>query len=550
MRDNDIDINFSETSFVNTSKFLIYFEFWVFTLFFTLFFTQVFVTILFFFKKSFFSFNFFFKVNLYLILSQLLLLLLILVFNDSYTINFNFQSKNIFFKTELINLSLNTLILKFLITVYLISYAVILFQLFYITNEFWKERFVVTLNFFIISMLFAILSSNIFLFFFSWECLGITSFCLITFFKSKISCFKSGQKANIFNKISDIFVLLSLVYFFNLNQTSIEYKFYFSYSNTEYIVVLLILASLIKSAQFFFYIWLPDSMDAPTPASALIHSATLVSIGFLLLLKYKNLIELFYLPNYILLIFSSVTLLFSSFIANQQTDIKKLLAYSTISNCAFIYLLIGLKLYELASLYFMLHGVFKSLSFIIAGNFIIFNKHNQDIRTWVFDKTSFYLGIIIFVFVLFSLSAFPFSLLFFFKNKIIHGFFYSSFIFNLITITLLIYTVNTYFYTHKIITFFFLKINFLKNKKQFTFNNNNFFLINTYVFYIVILSLLLFFFFKTNFFFLNWHTFFFFNFYLFFLFLNLILVDFKFSKLNWFFLFFFKILFFCLLILL
>lgn len=121
-------------------------------------------------------------------------------------------------------------------------------------------------------------------------------------------------------------------------------------------------------------------MDAPVPASALIHSATLVAAGIYLVLRFINNIELNNVSMLLLLISSTITMLFSSLIAANQTDIKKLLAYSTISNCAFIYFLIFINNYALALNYFMLHGFLKSLSFMIAGILIRNQHHSQDMR--------------------------------------------------------------------------------------------------------------------------------------------------------------------------
>lgn len=121
-------------------------------------------------------------------------------------------------------------------------------------------------------------------------------------------------------------------------------------------------------------------MEAPIPASALIHSATLVSAGIYLNLRFIKLIETSNITLNVILIFSSISMLTASLIALTQTDIKKLLAYSTISNCGFVYFLIYLKFYNYAVLYFTLHGIVKSFSFLLAGNLIHTNNHLQDFR--------------------------------------------------------------------------------------------------------------------------------------------------------------------------
>jgi len=121
-------------------------------------------------------------------------------------------------------------------------------------------------------------------------------------------------------------------------------------------------------------------MEAPVPASALIHSATLVSAGIYLSLRFIQIIECNELADWCLIVSAPITMVLASAMALNQTDIKRLLAYSTISNCAFIYFILLSKNYELTQFYFILHGVIKSLSFLIAGFLIQQQNHNQDFR--------------------------------------------------------------------------------------------------------------------------------------------------------------------------
>ena len=139
-------------------------------------------------------------------------------------------------------------------------------------------------------------------------------------------------------------------------------------------------AAFIKSAQVGFHIWLPDSMEAPVPASALIHSATLVSAGIFLILRLYPIFEcssIFYILTPIISIF---TAFFGGFAAFYQNDLKRILAYSTISHCGLLMFLTTLGSFEFTLLYLYVHGFFKAIAFLCVGNIIRFNKNYQDVR--------------------------------------------------------------------------------------------------------------------------------------------------------------------------
>lgn len=212
--------------------------------------------------------------------------------------------------------------------------------------------------------------------------MGISSFFLINHYFKRAYSFKSAYKAFCYNRFSDLtFFLFAVLFIFNTNTLSLQNipNLQSSYTSTL-MYTLLLLTAFIKSAQGIFFGWLPDSMEAPIPASALIHSATLVAAGIYLLLR----LDIFILTNpyviYALLAFGGFSAVLFSGISFLQTDIKKLLAYSTIANCGFMYLLIGMCCLKQALLFFIVHGLLKSLIFLIAGNFIIVFSHNQDFQ--------------------------------------------------------------------------------------------------------------------------------------------------------------------------
>lgn len=227
-------------------------------------------------------------------------------------------------------------------------------------------------------MILFIIQNCLFLFVLSWELLGLTSFFLINHYENTKSI-KSSLSAFLFNRISDIPVfIIVFIMIFNNNQKITNFNL--SLLNCNIVCLCIVIASFLKSAVIFFK-WLPDSMEAPLPASALIHSATLVSAGIYLNIKYH-----FFFTNQKFLLFLQIititSAVFFALVASFQTDVKKILAYSTIANCSFIYNLIFSKNIETAVIYFSIHGIFKSLVFISFGYSIIIFKHKQDIRTW------------------------------------------------------------------------------------------------------------------------------------------------------------------------
>jgi NADH-quinone oxidoreductase subunit L len=206
---------------------------------------------------------------------------------------------------------------------------------------------------------------------------------------------KAAFKAFVFNKISDCFILLGTIILINLmleanivtiNETISLYaqsniNFIKNNLNTlESVAFCFMISAFIKSAQFGFHIWLPDSMEAPVPASALIHSATLVSAGIFLILRLYPLFELTpYIKNYILF-FGSLTAFFGGVCAVFQTDVKRLLAYSTISHCGVLMFLTFFKNPDIVIIYLYTHGLFKALIFMCMGHVIRFANNYQDMR--------------------------------------------------------------------------------------------------------------------------------------------------------------------------
>ncbi len=262
-----------------------------------------------------------------------------------------------------------------------------LYTLNYFKYEAGENSFVLLLNWFIYSMLCLVFANNLFTLFLGWELIGLTSFFLINFWTRRRGTLKSSFKAFIFNKISDCFLFIFIILVWYLTSESDLTSIILTFDTTvalshPYLYHLgafsLIFCASIKSAQLIGHLWLPDSMEAPVPASALIHSATLVSAGLYLLLRFGSLLHLLNLYP-VLIGLGAITAAYGGVVAASQTDVKKLLAYSTISHCGFLYVCVGLQNDSLVIIYLFLHGIFKALTFFCVGSFIRVSG-SQDTR--------------------------------------------------------------------------------------------------------------------------------------------------------------------------
>ena len=182
----------------------------------------------------------------------------------------------------------------------------------------------------------------------------------------------------------------------------------------EFAAVCLFICTLFKSAQLIGHLWLPDSMEAPVPASALIHSATLVSAGVYLLMRFTPLITINNL-QLLALIVGSVTAAYGGVVSASQTDMKKLLAYSTISHCGFLFVTIGTEIYTTSVIYLFLHGLFKALTFFCAGSFIRV-AGSQDTRNMGGLSRVIPVDTVFLIICAFNLGGMPFSLGYLYKN--------------------------------------------------------------------------------------------------------------------------------------
>lgn len=386
-------------------------------------------------------------------------------------------SSNFFFLFDFYidNISFSFMFLTLSIAVFVYS-----FTFSYFRYEPLVDRLLILLNLFIISMVFLVTSGNLVSIFLGWELIGLTSFFLINFWVNKVSTLKAAFKAFSFNKLSDFFLLLNIFLIFNTYYTldvisltnqsvyfltkNITCNFIVNISLNDLISLLFLGCAFIKSAQIGFHIWLPDSMEAPVPASALIHSATLVSAGIFLLLRFNFFFNNSILINFIICLIGSVTAFYGGLVSMYQSDTKRILAYSTISHCGFLMVLVSFKIVEFTLLYLYIHGFFKAGIFMSVGNVNRLNKNNQDFKNMgnffkylPFDCFIIGLGLL-------NLAGLPFTLGFFIKHLLFIGININFFFYYFILINLFFAAFTGLFYCSRL--FFYVFFDFKKNKNS------------------------------------------------------------------------------------
>ena len=246
-------------------------------------------------------------------------------------------------------------------------------------------KYFVYFNFFVFSMLLLVMSANFLVMFFGWELVGLSSYLLISFWSEKKEAAKAGNKAFVLNRIGDFGFLIALMMILNTYDT-FSFKTVFAATlinqpeNLDLIVVFLMIGAFGKSAQFPLFSWLPDAMEGPTPASALIHAATMVTAGVFMLVRISPLLQFSEISSILIISIGLLTALISAFAAINQNDIKKVLAYSTISQLGFMFIAIGAGAYVAAIFHLVTHAFFKALLFLGAGAVIHEMHHEQNIQ--------------------------------------------------------------------------------------------------------------------------------------------------------------------------
>jgi len=251
-----------------------------------------------------------------------------------------------------------------------ISFFIQIFSIGYIGEDASFVRFISYLCFFIIAMLLLVGSANFLQMFFGWELVGLASFLLINFWFSRSDANISAYKAVAVNRVGDCFILLGIFIFLYLYQT-IEFDFLFSIfevdSWTSLGFFFVILGAFAKSAQFFFHGWLPDAMEGPTPVSALLHSATMVTAGVFLTLRFLDFLAAFDFVRYLVVFFGLLTALYAMSIAAVSDDTKRATAYTTLNQLGFIFFGCGSLASATVLFHLIVHGFYKSYSFLSAA---------------------------------------------------------------------------------------------------------------------------------------------------------------------------------------
>lgn len=374
---------------------------------------------------------------------------------------------------------------SFILLTTTIAFFVYIYAFSYFRHEPLVDRFLLFLLSFVISMLFLVASGNTIMLFLGWELIGLTSFFLINFWTTKVATLKSAFKAFSFNKVSDFFMFMFLVstystfYTFDilsLNQQIYKYEYSSMYlfgtpvNLIEFISMMVLGAAFIKSAQIGGHAWLPDSMEAPVPASSLIHSATLVSAGVYLILRFNFIFDCTQYSRFIIPLIGSLTAAYGGICAATQSDIKKTLAYSTISHCGFLMVLCATEMNEFTILYLYVHGFFKAGVFMCVGNVLRITRGYQDTRRMgallkylPFEYFCASIGLL-------NLAGLPFTFGFFIKHLLLisldtHIYLYWFIIFNS-----LVGAFSGLFYSYRIINYVFA--DFKKGNKTLYLNSN------------------------------------------------------------------------------
>ncbi len=357
------------------------------------------------------------------------------VFNESYTNNLDVLTW-INSGTFNVNWSIkiDALSSVMLVVVTLVSSIVHIYSIGYMSRDPHKQRFMSYLSLFTFSMLMLVTSDNFLQLFFGWEGVGLCSYFLIGFWFKKESANAAAIKAFVVNRVGDfgfalgiflIFYLFGTVNYtevFELIPQSLEKELSFlgiNFNAINLVCILLFIGAMGKSAQIFLHTWLPDAMEGPTPVSALIHAATMVTAGVFLVVRCSPIYEYSPLALNIITIVGMSTAFFAATVALAQDDIKKIIAYSTCSQLGYMFFAVGVGAYNVAMFHLFTHAFFKALLFLGSGSVIHSFKDEQNINLMggVWKKLP-YTWVLMIIGTL-ALTGFPFLSGFYSKDAII-----------------------------------------------------------------------------------------------------------------------------------
>ena len=266
-----------------------------------------------------------------------------------------------------------------------VGFLIHVYSVGYMHGESGFTRFFTYMNLFMVSMLLLVMGNNYVVLFIGWEGVGLCSYLLIGYYYDKVSAAKAASKAFVVNRIGDAGFLLAIFLIF-INFKTLDYTKVFAQVSqlspemATAIALCLLVGAVGKSAQLPLYTWLPDAMEGPTPVSALIHAATMVTAGVYMIVRNQAIFDLSPTAMTIVGVIGGLTALFAATIGLVQTDIKRVLAYSTVSQLGYMFLGCGIGAYTAAIFHLMTHAFFKALLFLTAGSVIHALSGEQDIR--------------------------------------------------------------------------------------------------------------------------------------------------------------------------
>jgi len=323
-----------------------------------------------------------------------------------------------------------------------VSFFVHLYSIYYMRGDPALPRFFCFLSLFTFFMLVLVSSGNLIQLFIGWEGVGLCSFLLISFWTERTAANKAAVKAMVVNKIGDCFFIFGSAHIvqlfgsFDLNflfsnflnagvSSSLFFNSSFLFFETSSLfpaLLFITLGVMAKSAQFGFHTWLPDAMEGPTPVSALIHAATMVTAGVVLLLRFSPLLLMSSSIQIFIIFVGILTMVFAATTALFQNDIKKVIAYSTCSQLGYMVAACGYSFYGVAFFHLLSHGFFKALLFLCAGSVIHFFSDEQDARKMGGGFSFLPITYVSFFIATLSLLAFPFTSGFYSKDWLLELF--------------------------------------------------------------------------------------------------------------------------------
>ncbi len=283
-----------------------------------------------------------------------------------------------------------------MVVVTFVSLMVHIYTIGYMHDDDGYQRFFAYINLFTFAMLMLVMANNFLQLFFGWEAVGVVSYLLIGFWFKKDTAVKANLKAFLVNRVGDFGFLLGIAAVL-MYMGSLDYAEVFAatpgvedqtisifpgieWSLMTFICICLFIGAMGKSAQVPLHVWLPDSMEGPTPISALIHAATMVTAGIFMVARLSPMFEASDMALTFVMIIGAITALFMGMVGIVQNDIKRVVAYSTLSQLGYMTVALGVSAYSVAIFHLMTHAFFKALLFLAAGSVIIALHHKQDMR--------------------------------------------------------------------------------------------------------------------------------------------------------------------------